>query len=668
MRAILAALVVTSAFGCTLVNDPDRNLVPPDGGVDGGMDGGVDSGIGTELFCENDTDDDQDTRVDCDDTDCDEEPACCERRRTALDEAWTAADLRIAWVTGPTVEGEWIPARTTYEGDTFVGDFGTSDRPRALISADCVSLGLGGWVATTLRTVDPTDCTDDERCERYTGLVLSTANDLASGSKLQDELAVTLHAGGLLLLTQADTEIARTAVAIDEPVDVEVTLRPTLVEAMIPMLRASVVVDGETVLEDFPMTEIAELSSTGECAQVPGLQVALEGQGDGLWAGPVLAERQDCANPGQFEKQVATLTGSSLRFGGSWRSAYVGAPTLASSRNSVADVQWDLIVEGSNDAPELEPVAHVGYALGHARETTDEGEDWSLDGWQTSGGPKAGDDPPSCIGVPEGCDGNVSAREPNLLAELNEDGSLRDLVLAFAREVGPGPPDVFGIQVVKPVSSPMTSLPIPTTPTLSPGDIPECESLRDPALIPADPDAQEGYWLFFSCVQGVGAPSEIHAVRLSRALEVVLEGNGPLRRIVLTAEELGPFAAAGIRSPEPLVMFGEESLRLRIWFLAQRAPGDWSLAMAEARSNDVGMLAFDLPEALPFVVNPILTNESPLVRSECLGDDCSITGIAVTRRADDPEVLRFVLARRVNLTGGGRTDQLIPLEQLWSAP
>jgi hypothetical protein len=659
MRVLITALLLASMSGCTLLNSPDRNLQPPDGGVDGGA--------GIELFCDDGLDDDEDSLADCADSDCAEEPACCERRSPTLDEDWTAGDLTLAWVFGPTTGDPWLPTRPTFEGTTFVGNFESSEEPRALISGDCVSLALGGWVNTTLRSTDATGCENDALCDRYAGVVISVATDLAPGSKLQDELAVTLHAGGLVLVTQADAEVARATTAVDQNIEVEIVVRPTLNDEALPILQATVTIGGERVLESFPMSRIQDLVATGECAQTPGLHVAAQSQGDGVYVGPLTTAKQDCANPGQFEKQVATLTGESLRFARSWRSAYVGSPALASSRNAVSDVQWDLIVEGSNDSPELEPVTHVGYAIGHARETTDEGDDWSLDGWISSDGPKAGDDPPSCAAGGD-CTDNISVREPHLLAELNENQALRDLVLSFAREVTPDPPDIFGIQIIKPVGGPPTPVAVPTTPTLSPDDVPECLSLRDPSLIPVDPEAQQGYWLFFTCVEGAGPTTEIHAVRISRALEIVQEGGGPLRRVVLRAGELGPFAAAGIRSAEPLVSFAEDGLRLRIWFLAQSAPGDWSIALAEARTHDVEMLAFELPEALPFVVNPILTSDSPLVRSECLGDDCSITGIALTRRADDPEVLRFLLARRVNLPGGDRTDQLIPLEQIWRMP
>ena len=78
----------------------------------------------------------------------------------------------------------------------------------------------------------------ERRCDRYAGVVLSVATDSAPGSKLQDELAVTLHAGGLVLVTQADVEVARASVGVDENVDVAIELRPTLDELNLPILNA----------------------------------------------------------------------------------------------------------------------------------------------------------------------------------------------------------------------------------------------------------------------------------------------------------------------------------------------------------------------------------------------------------------------------------------------
>jgi hypothetical protein len=662
-RGLVAVLVpvvlplMALAGGCSWLNAPERNLTPPGTGGDG-----------IELFCDDMLDDDNDLAFDCDDTDCAQEPACCELRRTTLSEDWTAANLGNDWIFTPTGGGAWGPLRPSINGATFVGGFLPDDSPRALLSKDCVSLGLGGWVSTTLRTTDATGCAPDAECERYAGLVLTVADDAAVGGKLQDELAVTLHAGGLVLVTQADVEVARATLGVDETIEVEIELRPKLNSENLPVMRAQVTVDGALLLEDFTVLAISDLLSDGDCAEIPGLRVAAQGRGDGVYVGPIETAKQDCANPSQFDEQSAILTGSSLELNPSWVSAYVGSPALASSRNSISDVQWDLMLEASNDPPELEPTTHIGYALGHVRVATDEGSDWPLSGWTISESPKVGDDPPSCLDG--SCSDNRSVREPHLLAELNEDGELRDLVLSFARELVSDPieRDVFGIQLVRPVGSPATSLALPGTATLSPAEIPECVSLRDPSLIPVDPEAQDGYWLLFTCVDGAGVAMEIHAVRISRALEVVREGGGPMRRVVLVASELGPFAAAGIRSPEPVISFSKDGLRLRIWFLAQSTPGEWGVALAEARTHDTSVLAFELPEPVPFLVNRIISSGSSLVRSGCFGEDCTITGIAVAPRADDPSRLRFVLARRLYLPAGDPTDQLIPLEQTWSTP
>ena len=90
LSASLAALLVS---GCTLLNDPDRDLTPPDGGVDGG---------GIELFCDDGLDDDDDQATDCEDIDCSQEPACCEERRTTLSEDWTEPNLSGGWTFAPT--------------------------------------------------------------------------------------------------------------------------------------------------------------------------------------------------------------------------------------------------------------------------------------------------------------------------------------------------------------------------------------------------------------------------------------------------------------------------------------------------------------------------------------------------------------------------------------
>ena len=664
MRLSLLLAACMLGAGCSLLNAPDRNLTPPDAGVDGGVDAG-----GIELFCTDGFDDDSDTATDCQDSDCAEEPACCERRRTTLSYDWTPVNLSDSWSFSPNA---WSPDRTSLEGATFVGGFLPDDVPRAIVSEDCISLGLGGWVSAILRATDAGACSPNEPCDDYAGLVLTAVSSSAPGARLQDELAVTLHAGGLVLITQAGVEVARATAAAGRDVPVEIEIRPALDETNRAVLIAEVLVDGQSVLEGFTMMPIDNLISEGDCSEIPGLRLAVEGRGELAYVGPLQAEKQDCANPSQFDEQSATLGAENLEFNPSWTSAYIGAPTLASSRNAASDVQWDLIIEASNWSPALEASTHVGYALGHARIATDEGGNWRLSDWESSETPKVGADPPAC--AEPACAANRSMREPHVLAEMNAEQELRDLTLAFAREIvtAPSERDRFGIQVVRPSGGPSSGLTLSSRATLEPDDIPECISLRDPALIPVDPEALGGYWLLFTCVESARPPRQIHAVRISRSLELVMEAGAPLRRLVLDADELGAFAAGGIRSPEPVLNFLDDGLRLRIWFLAQDESGRSSLALAEARSHDTELLELELPEPLPFVVNPVLDGDSTLVLSGCTADECTITGIAVTPRADDPERLRFLLARRLKEEVAGGPDleayQLIPLEQTWSRP
>jgi hypothetical protein len=642
--------------GCTLLNSPDLDLTPP----------APPEPERVELFCDDGLDDDEDLDFDCEDSDCSNEPACCEERTTTLSYDWTPASLDEAWSFSPDA---WSPTRMSEGGTTFVGGFVPNDSPRALVSKDCVSLGLGGWVETTVRASDSGGCASDEPCDDYAGVVLTAATGSAEGFRLQDELGVTLYAGGLVAVTQAGVEIARASVDPTDVVPITVVMRPKLDDLNRPYLSATVRVDRAVVLEEFDVLPIENLIHDGDCADIPGLRIAVEGRGERVFVGPLESAKQDCANPGQFDEQSATLRAANLDFNPSWVEAYVGAPTLASSRNSLSDVQWDLIVEGSNWSPELEPTTHVGYAIGHARIATDPGGNWRLEGWSSSSAPKVGADPPAC--VDPGCEDNRSVREPHLLAELSDSQELRDLTMVFAREIVDAPieRDRFGLQVVRPVGAPGSSLTLPGEATVEPDDVPGCISMRDPALIPVDPEANDGYWLLFTCIEDAQPPRQIRALRISRELELVTESGAPIQRLVLDADELGPFAAGGIRGAEPVIRFADEGLRIRVWFIARDAEGRASVAMAEARTHETNLLPLEIPEPLPFVVNPVLRPDATVVLDGCGPDECTITGIAVTPRADDSERLRFVLARRLkDAASGAETFQLIPLEQTWRTP
>ncbi len=659
MRALLAMLVTSLCASCSLSNAPDRNFGT--GGAGGRQ---------VELLCANHSDDDGDELDDCEDPDCAEEPGCCERQRSALSEAWTSPDLSVDWLFAPSMAGLWSPLRPA-EGGRLTG-FLPDDMPRALVSDDCVPMALGASVSVDLRASEPGDCGPNAACERYAAVVLTHPQDMLPGQRLQDELAVTMYAGGFVQLTQNGTPIATRAVPVDLEHGLEISLRPGRNDSGHASLSASVSLTPEggtrrTLVEGFPVAAIEDLVSTGSCAEVAGLYVAVEGRGSGVELGPLQANRQDCANPSQFDERSATLTRQTLGGSPPWTKGYVGAPTLASSHTPASDLQWDVWIEGSNDPPELETFVHVGYALGHGRATSDEGDNWSLEGWQMLDGPKLGHDPPSCVEVPCG-EPPPSFREPHLLAEPSEEPA--SWVLSFAREQLPAEArDEFGIDFLRPVGPPDAQPQLSSVTAITPAQIEGCESLRDPALIPVDPDAEDGYWLFFTCVREDAAGHEIQALRLSADLALVEEAGVPVRQQVLSPNMLPGFADQGVFGPEPLVRFTAQGARLRLWFMALSAAGERSVAVAEANTQDATSLGFELPRFESHPVNPILSEDSTLVRNRCSPDErCSISGIAVSQRADDPERLRFLLARRVNGSDGMGRDELIPLEQDWRVP
>ena len=71
-------------------------------------------------------------------------------------------------------------------------------------------------------------------------------------------------------VTQADVEVARASVGVDESIDVEIELRPKLNDENLPIVNAQVMVDGELLLEGFTVAPIADLLSEGRLLGDPG--------------------------------------------------------------------------------------------------------------------------------------------------------------------------------------------------------------------------------------------------------------------------------------------------------------------------------------------------------------------------------------------------------------
>ncbi|HJK92102.1 MAG TPA: hypothetical protein RMH26_15355, partial [Polyangiaceae bacterium LLY-WYZ-15_(1-7)] len=349
-----------------------------------------------------------------------------------------------------------------------------------------------------------------------------------------------------------------------------------------------------------------------------------------------------------FEPPPGTGTGIS------WADEAIRAPTLLGTGEPGSE-QWHVMVEGTNDQPELELSVRVGYAIGHAFEDVDR---WNTDEWSDSSGvPRLGAQPPSCADM--SCPGEppaTSYREPYLFE--TEDGSR---FVAFAVELGEAS-EVFGLAYAEAdglgriASSFML---------LEPGDVAalsedgaSCRSLRDPAIVPR---AGMGgrYWLFFTCETEGGSTIRAQALRSNL---------GPLEpdesvegvEVLPGGLELGEFARDGVYGPELIVdpQRGEVNPVFRLWFLGRSNLAGASVGLAVGQAKGA---ASELPDFQAYPANPVLRPTDRALRS-CA--ECTIQGFAVARHPDDVGALRFLFGLRVP-EADGRRYELLPLDQPW---
>ena len=654
MRLQVGSALCLLTVGCVWLNAPDDDLLdlPPSA---------------MERFCDDGEDNEGDGLSDCADFDCIGSTVCCdEPPSTPVDQGWAGSNPFSSWTALPSTNPQ-LPTVGDDGDRTVITAFASVDTPSAIAFDPCIPMTLGIDLEIELKALGTPACEPDKPCPPYAAVVLTLEPDMEEGQQLRDELAILLYGGGLLRLTRNTTEeIARTPFPAREWVTAHVTIVPLVGEGE-PVLRARITAEaaGEQVVvsDDLRLTGLDRLINTGDCSQVPGLNLAIEGQGSAVLVGQVRASRQTCVNPSQFQPLDATLMSENLGFDGSaepWTVGSFGAPTLASSRIG-GRLQWDLLVEASDLPPET-PV-RVGHAIGHARTTTAGGQgpaQWGA--WESSIDPKAGDLPPSCIG--DGCPMLTSVREPHVLAR-----SSSELILSFAQELPDAPPGPlrFGLQVIASAGPPDAVVTLPNGLRLIPGDLPSsagCVSLRDPSLIPVNSDASEGYWLLFTCVPESGTVTEVQAVKLDEDLALEEGADGLVHRVVLDASAFG---AVEIRSPEPVVVHSDRGATIRLWSILASSTGARSVGLAVGFAIDEDLVQ-SFPPLVPFPINPVIESDSPSLGPCLEGEECTLQSLAVTPRADDPSRLRFLLARRVKQTDGGRRYELVPVDQVWKIP
>jgi hypothetical protein len=315
---------------------------------------------------------------------------------------------------------------------------------------------------------------------------------------------------------------------------------------------------------------------------------------------------------------------------------------LVSSKPTDDSTQWDVWVEGSES---LRSDQEASYRLWSAKITND--GDWNTDTKPDFGAKEPSADVPS-------------VREPHVLAQP-ADRPQSEWLLSYAEEVAAGA-GRFGIGFRRQWSFDTTGVRLPG---IKPEEVEGCTSLRDPALMHADPEMRDGYWLFFTCerdAEGEGPQAlDIRALRLEP--DLTLRSESGVHRVLSALDEA--LGGSGVRAPVPLVTFSSTAAVLRLWFVAESLSGETSIGVATAQLGDASRLAEALPVFELYPANPVLTKRSAPLRQACDGQDCRITGFAVAPHADAPHrMVRFVVAQRED----DELDRLVTFEQTWEIP
>jgi hypothetical protein len=706
----------TAAASCTILNQPDRSLIDesyaedagPDGEVEGltdgdlpdtsepdgrftvppdadqpeagdadacfdcGSDGGWDSDAATGDAgplpvrvedCTKVGDEDENGLADCADFACAALPRCCSTGTVDFEESWDSGfDERWNLVPGlgsaslPLVDNGWIV------------EFRGGGQPSGLIRQTCTPMALGVEIEARLRYASSEPDAGAGQ-QSYAAVVLTAALDALPGKPLDDDLAVVLDRYGYVSVTRAGSQLART----DEPYDPDHELR--VIITVTPAADASSAMLAEVTVEDVDastvgvdtlleqrgfMSRAALVRDVDGCREVDGLLVAVQGEGDLVHAGTLKATTKQCINPSQFldppQAEADALSATKLGYG-TWASGHVGAPSFIHNPIS-GGLRWDLMVEASNAAPELETWTQVGFALGHAYTT-----DWNAATWSGVTGAIAGNDPPSCIGQGAFCTQGASLREPSMYGVLTSTEVLDYISLVYARadELQAGSPvqyALYGYRSLDPNPAPITES--DTHVILNGNDHGlQCDSLRDPHIVPVGNELDEGYWLFFTCESG---SRSVYVTRITQGLKLW----DPVEiEEVLSPTDLGSYAAGGVWGPEVVVTRdpGSDQTLFRIWFMARsRVDSAPVIAMAQGQASDTRR-----PDKfVPYDANPVLTAESAALGGPCDGF-CTLRGLAITPCRGEPSRLRLLVARRL-LGNNVSESQLIPLDQFWNSP
>jgi hypothetical protein len=681
----LASVLLWLGAGCTLINEPDRSLIPGDGGMDSMPDGDAsidgdagDAGDATDdadacgrnEICTGREDEDCDFLIDCADPDCASLEECCMGGTPEPSPPWGSMEFDF-WEALPSDGPGNYP--TTSGGD--IVDF-PSD-VQGILRRPCVPLSTGYRLKLPLVRASAA-CPEGSGC--FAALVITPAPGAPTGSRILNDLAVTADETGSVVATNFRRELGRADEFVAEGQRFEITIAVTVgVDSLdVPHLLGTVTVENlasrETVelVTQFAFAPIASLiRGESDCEDVPGSYIAIEGAGSQWTVEPLVREPLECINAGRFDRPEpedgrgllsAQGGGSTTNLGwGEWADDGIGSPGLA-VEGSGSGIVYHLVGDATNYDRTQDPVpSELGFGVGYSRTLPG---DWDGD-WTSyaEDNPKSGPCNPACEAVaPSGCALDMSldtcpamgpppnsVRDPSF-SPVPLPVSAAMARIAYARREST---DRYGIAIdgsflvrtdaveaVEPALIHTSSVPSASN------DL-RCTSLRDPVLVPVDPaDESRGLWLFYSCYLAI-EKAEIHAVRLTNTYMVEMDTH----RIVAASRDFGDWAASSVWSPELVVEYepagmGSMGRHLyRLWFLARNSDNNHvSIGLLQGQLSPEQSMNDELPSFEPFGANPILT-DGPTAFPDC--PDCTIEGLAVVRIPNTQRV-RFLIARLDN--------------------
>ena len=684
----LAPAVALLAAGC-LLPDPYRLDAQVDAGSDAPADAPQDAPDASDAphdagpFCApavlhetqctpGSGDEDCDGLADCNDFDCSTSLDCCGMGSPFLSEAFTGG-VPASWGWMPSGQGS-IP-----QPSGQLSDFGTTGLPRGVRVPLCLPADLGVRVLLDMQVdgMAPSCPAGISPCVNYAAAVLSPASDMAPGEPLLDELGVRLHSDGRAELRQAGSVVATAPAPFGAGVvRVTIELAPGVDASGIAYAFATVTLTqgptGWVALDHAPFVPRDHLIGRPlGCTEALGLNLAFEGISNHVSIDNLAVRRFECANPGHFV--AVDAIGSTVAGAGAadWTGGGAGSPGLVAffpSSTSMVE-RWDLAYDASNRERTLEGASTVHYSIGGAIRSS--GLAFS-DGWtaRSAGAPLLGYRPPDCDGstipMPPGdCALLRSWRDPSIYASVDETsralvgGAMGSAWLSYARETMPGS-RVHDLVVAR---LELADAPVGAERTMLAASATDCRSLRDPTLLPMQPAGEgDALLLLFTCDRGPGVPTTIGAATLAdiNATAVVSSTRA------LDPSTFGPFARAGLSSADAAVFFvgtaaAPETQRAvyRVWLMTR----DFSrptLSFVEGTAP-----WGQVPGFVPYGANPVLLPGDPILGT-CPPRGCALDSVAVSRHANEPTVVRLLLARTLDEDTGIR-HVLVPLDQHWPA-